>query len=94
MKSGIHPNYHSKVQVSCACGNTFTTGSTEAVLSVEVCSNCHPFYTGKQKLVDTTGRVDKFQRKLKDAAAKQTDAASGAQKKVRKRSQDKAVKLG
>lgn len=79
--------------MSCACGNTFTTGSTEAVLSVEVCSNCHPFYTGKQKLVDTTGRVDKFQQKLKDAAAKQT-SVPGAQKKVRKRSQDKAVKLG
>ena len=64
MKEGIHPNY-SDVRVVCSCGNQFTTRSTlgKPELHVEVCSACHPFYTGKQKIVDTGGRVDKFRRK-------------------------------
>jgi large subunit ribosomal protein L31 len=64
MRADIHPNYH-QVQVTCSCGNTFQTGSTieQDSLSIEVCSKCHPFYTGKQKLVDTAGRVDKFRQK-------------------------------
>lgn len=64
MKKGIHPDYH-EVTVVCACGNTFKTRSTykEGVLHLEICSNCHPFFTGKQKLVDTAGRVERFQRK-------------------------------
>lgn len=61
MKQGIHPKYMEAV-VKCACGETFTTGSTKQNLSVEICSKCHPFYTGKQKLVDTGGRVDRFKR--------------------------------
>lgn len=64
MKDGIHPIYHPKVKVTCACGHSFTVGSTEKTLTVEVCSNCHPFYTGKQKLVDVAGRVDKFRQRL------------------------------
>lgn len=64
MKKDIHPTYHGKVTVSCACGHTFTTGSTEPAMSVEVCSNCHPFYTGKQKLIDVAGRVDKFRHRV------------------------------
>ncbi len=63
MKTGIHPTYHEKVTVTCSCGNSFETGSTAEKLSVEVCSACHPFYTGKQKLVDTQGRVDKFRKR-------------------------------
>ena len=65
MKSGIHPEYVT-TEVVCGCGNTFTTRSTKknGSIHVEVCSNCHPFYTGKQKLVDTGGRVERFQRKL------------------------------
>jgi len=59
MKPGIHPKYV-KAVVSCACGNTFETISTKPQINVEICSNCHPFYTGKQKIVDTEGRVDKF----------------------------------
>lgn len=59
MKDGIHPKYGEAV-VKCACGETFVTGSTKKELRVEICSKCHPFYTGKQKLVDTGGRVDKF----------------------------------
>lgn len=62
MQEGIHPNYGTAV-VKCACGETFETGSTKKELRVEVCSQCHPFFTGKQKLVDTGGRVDKFKKK-------------------------------
>lgn len=64
MKTGIHPDYKD-LSVTCSCGNTFTTKSTMAKDSfhVEVCSECHPFYTGKQKIVDSAGRVDKFQQK-------------------------------
>jgi len=64
MQANIQPKYN-QVQVNCSCGNSFTTGSTlnKESLSIEVCSQCHPFYTGKQKLVDTAGRVDKFRKK-------------------------------
>lgn len=62
MKEGIHPKYAEAV-VKCACGETFATGSTKKELRVEICSKCHPFYTGKQKLIDTGGRVDKFKKK-------------------------------
>jgi len=62
MKPGIHPDYHI-VKVTCACGNEFESGSVKQALRVEICSNCHPFFTGKQKYVDTGGRVDRFKRK-------------------------------
>ena len=62
MKTEIHPQYH-QVQVHCACGETWTTGSTKKELRVEICSKCHPFFTGKQKLVDSAGRIDRFQKK-------------------------------
>ena len=62
MKADIHPGY-SEIKVECSCGNSFVTGSTGKDLTVEVCSECHPFYTGKQKIVDTAGRVDKFNRR-------------------------------
>ncbi len=62
MKSGIHPEYH-EATVTCACGNTFKTGSTKESLKVEICSECHPFYTGKQKFVERGGRVEKFKKK-------------------------------
>ena len=64
MKKEIHPEYH-LVTVHCACGNTFQTRSTAKELRVEICSACHPFFTGKQKLVDTAGRVEKYRRKYK-----------------------------
>ena len=63
MKEGIHPNYY-QATVTCNCGITFVTGSTKPEIHVEVCSKCHPFYTGKQKLVDTGGRVDRFNRRF------------------------------
>ncbi len=64
MKKGIHPEYH-KVTAQCVCGNTFETRSTRKDLHLEICSNCHPFFTGKQKIVDTAGRVERFKRKYK-----------------------------
>ena len=72
MKQGIHPDYQI-AKVHCSCGNTFQTRSTKAELHVEICSECHPFYTGKQKLVDTGGRVERFQRRLEKAGARRGD---------------------
>lgn len=66
MKQGIHPTYK-PVVVTCACGNTFETRSTKDSIKLDICSTCHPFYTGKQKLIDTEGRVDKFRKKYKKA---------------------------
>jgi large subunit ribosomal protein L31 len=63
MKQGIHPEYY-ETTVRCACGETFTTGSTKKELRVDICSKCHPFFTGKQKFVDTGGRVEKFKKKF------------------------------
>ena len=62
MKKKIHPELH-EVEVNCACGNTFTTRATATELKVEICSNCHPFFTGKQKLIDSAGRVERFQKR-------------------------------
>ena len=62
MKKEIHPKY-GKATMSCACGNTFETGSTKKNMKVEICSACHPFFTGKQKIIDTAGRVERFNRK-------------------------------
>ena len=70
MKKNIHPKYYSNAHVKCACGNTFTVGSTKEYIEIEICSKCHPFYTGKEKLVDTMGRIEKFKRRL--AKAKKT----------------------
>lgn len=64
MKKDIHPTYYPNAKVICVCGNTFETGSTLKEIEVELCSACHPFYTGKQKLVDTAKRVDKFNKKM------------------------------
>ena len=69
MKPEIHPKYQ-QVNVHCACGETWTTGSTKKELRVDICSKCHPFFTGKQKLVDTAGRIDRFQRKYGKTPAK------------------------
>lgn len=71
MKTSIHPHYFDEAQIRCACGNVLTVGSTLEELPVELCSQCHPFYTGKQKLIDTAGRVERFKKKVerKDAAA-------------------------
>jgi large subunit ribosomal protein L31 len=81
MKAQIHPNYV-EAHVRCMCGNEFTTRATQEDIHVEVCSNCHPFYTGRQKLVDTGGRVERFQRRV--AKGRQLGAQTGgAQAKTR-----------
>jgi large subunit ribosomal protein L31 len=81
MKQGIHPEYVETI-VTCSCGNTFKTRSVKPELHVELCNQCHPFYTGKQKLVDTGGRVERFQRKYaqrRSAPAPAPDTAEAAQ---------------
>jgi len=67
MKKGIHPKYYKEAKVRCACGNEFVVGATVPEIRVEICSKCHPFYTGKEKIVDTARRVEKFERKRKMA---------------------------
>jgi len=81
MKDNIHPKYYKKAKVTCSCGNSFEVGSTEPEFHVEVCSACHPLYTGKAKFIDTAGRVDKFQTRVKKA---QEFKAKKTKKKVKK----------
>ncbi len=78
MQEGIHPNY-SEATVKCACGETFTTGSVKKEIKVEICSKCHPFFTGKQKLIDTGGRVDRFKKRfnLKEVEVKEVEVKEG-----------------
>lgn len=83
MKPGIHPKYFEKAEVSCACGAVLTTGSTVETMSIEICSNCHPFYTGKKKTIDTTGRVDRFKKLSEKAKAlKETKPKASKKEKV------------
>ncbi len=90
MKDGIHPAYSEKTKVHCACGNTFEVGSTAKELTVELCFKCHPFYTGKQKLVDTAGRVDRFAART---AKKETISTERKGKKVKKAAQTEKKKV-
>ena len=87
MKANIHPAYFSDAQVVCACGNVFTSGSTKQQIRVEICSKCHPFFTGQQKFVDTIGKIDKFQAKVQQAKVKQESIA--AHKKEKKEREDR-----
>lgn len=64
MKKEIHPKYYPEAKVKCACGNTFTVGSTKPMIETEICSQCHPFYTGKEKIVETVGQVQKFRERM------------------------------
>ena len=70
MKKEIHPKYYTKAKVKCACGNSFTIGSTAPEINVEICSKCHPFYTGKNKIIDTAGRVERFKKRLQKTIGK------------------------
>lgn len=81
MKDGIHPTYYPDAKIICACGKTYAVGSTVKELHIEICSNCHPFYTGKQKLVDAARRVERFQAK----AGKQVEAATARKGRKAKR---------
>ena len=78
MKADIHPTYFPEANITCACGASYTVGSTKEKLSVEICSACHPFYTGNEKLIDTAGRVEKFKAR---AASAKASAATRAKAK-------------
>ena len=69
MKTDIHPKYFDKAEVKCACGNSFVSGSTKPSIQVEICYKCHPFFTGKEKLIDTAGKVERFKARREKAAA-------------------------
>ena len=90
MKSDIHPTYHHKAKVKCACGNEFTVGSTREEINVEICSACHPFYTGKEKVIDIAGRVERF--KARQKAATEKKAVLATKKPPRQRIVKEAVK--
>lgn len=99
MKKDVHPKYYKNTKVTCVCGNSFTTGSTVEKIQTELCSMCHPFYTGTQKLVDTARRVDKFKQRAKKAATvakirkgKKIKRAKRASKKETEAKKTKKVK--
>ena len=88
MRKNIHPKYYTDCQVSCACGNTFTTGSTIKKIEVEICSKCHPFFTGTQKFADVKGRIDKFKQKVAKGKA-YTATQIAKEKKVKSKAKNK-----
>lgn len=87
MKKAIHPTWYEDAKVSCACGNTFTVGASKPDIRVDICSKCHPFFTGEMKFVDTMGRVERFQQKQKAAAAKSSQLADKKKKKKEREEQ-------
>lgn len=91
MKKNIHPQYHEKATITCSCGSVLETGSTIEAMQIEICSQCHPFYTGKKKVLDTTGRVDRF-KKLTEKASAKKDATKKAQAKKSAAAKAKADK--
>ncbi len=93
MKADIHPQYYADVKVTCACGETFSVGSTIKSISVEICSACHPFYTGVEKIVDTAGRVEKF-KAHRAAGEKSAKVAASKTKASKTNSLKQATKTG
>jgi large subunit ribosomal protein L31 len=91
MKKDIHPQYYKEAKIICACGNTLLTGSTKPEMKVEVCSACHPFYTGKKRLVDSTGRVDRFKKRMAKSEKILAEKIKKAEKK--KKESVKPVKV-
>jgi large subunit ribosomal protein L31 len=92
MKEKIHPKYYPNAKVICACGNTWTTGSTKEVIRTDMCSVCHPFFTGEQRIVDTEGQVDRFYKKLE--ARKQYEASAAAREAARSSADQPLSALG
>lgn len=90
MRADIHPTYYEDARVTCACGNSWITGSTKQEIQVTICSQCHPFYTGEQRIVDTVGRVERFVKRLE--ARQSVSARQEIEAKVRKESEDAARK--
>jgi large subunit ribosomal protein L31 len=91
MKKGIHPKYFADAKISCACGNVIEAGSTVQDMKVEICSACHPLYTGKQKSMDATGRVDRFKKLAAKAAEKKVTKKVKAEKKTKTKAEIKKV---
>ena len=91
MKTDIHPTYYPDAQVICSCGNTWTTGSTQKLIRTDVCSKCHPFFTGEQRIVDTAGQVDRFMKRL-DRYSEHQSEASQRQKQARKKLEQRFLK--
>lgn len=87
MKKDIHPKYYEKVEVICACGNKFFVGSTKPTLSIEICSACHPYFTGTAKFIDKTGRVDRFKAKVAEYAKITKEKRRKEEEKERKRNE-------
>lgn len=102
MKTDLHPTYHAKATIRCSCGNEIAVGSTVESMTVEVCESCHPFYTGKQKLVDAAGRIDRFKKRLKNAAEAEKLEEKLADKRAKKKAaeaaeddtKDQEIKIG
>ncbi|HEY4510664.1 MAG TPA: 50S ribosomal protein L31 [Candidatus Paceibacterota bacterium] len=84
MRKDIHPKYYASARVRCACGNTLVVGSTKEKIEVEICSACHPFFTGRKKIIDTAGRVEKFEARLAEASARQAHATKEKKNHVSK----------
>ena len=92
MKKDIHPKYYKEAKVSCACGNTFTTGSTKPEIRVEICNKCHPFFTGTEKFIDTEGRVERFQRQKQEAETVKAVAKQKTEVKKEERERPRTLK--
>lgn len=92
MKQGIHPQFFENAQVICVCGNKFTTGSTSEVIHVELCNNCHPFYTGEQRFVDSASRIEKFQKKQETAKKHQDVVVKKKEEKIKKDNEPKTLR--
>lgn len=88
MKKDIHPEYFEKAKISCACGAKYEVGSTQSKISVEICANCHPFYTGKQKIIDSARRVEKFEERI---AKKAKTVTSKKEKRAKRTSKKKPI---
>ena len=92
MKQKTHPQWYPQAKVSCACGHSFTVGSTAPEIQVEICAACHPFFTGEMKFIDTMGRVEKFQKRQKAAKKTQSKRKAKAKEKQRKARQPRTLK--
>lgn len=93
MKQGIHPEWYPEAKVTCACGNTFVTGATQPEIRTDVCSACHPFFTGEQRIVDTAGQVERFMRRLEKGRTVRSDARAQREAAREQREGKKKIKV-
>jgi large subunit ribosomal protein L31 len=93
MKKGIHPQYYPDAKVTCACGHSWTTGSTRKEIRTDMCSECHPFYTGEQRIVDTAGQVERFERRLGQRREFESKAVARERKRTTRRAREVVVEV-